>query len=237
MTGSYMEIPMADGGRMPAYFVDGSGIGSHAGLVVLQEIFGVNASMRQAAEAFATLGYRVIVPDLFWRQQARIELDPASATDRERATALMKDLDQARAVDDALAAAAILRKSVKGPVKIGAVGYCLGGKLAFLIATRSGISAAVSYYGVAIEAVLNRADELDAPMLLHLAMEDALCPAKSQAAIHSALDSRPGVEIIDHPGVGHAFARRGGAAFNPEAANKADAATAAFFSRHLDSHA
>lgn len=234
MIGSYVEISMSDGGRMPAYLVEGIGSERRAGLVVLQEIFGVNANMRQTAEAFASLGYDVIVPDLFWRQERRVELDPSSATDRERATALMKGLNQDRALDDAIEAAAHLRGLERSSGQIGAVCYCLGGKLAFLLTTRAEIAAAVSYYGVAIEAVLDRVDELSAPVLLHIGVEDALCPKEAQAAIHKALNARAGVEIIDHPGVGHAFARLGGATFNREAAERADDATAAFLSRHLD---
>ena len=135
--------------------------------------------------------------------------------------------------DDALVAAAYLRRSVPGIKRTGAVGYCLGGKLAYLVATRAGVDAAVSYYGVAIQGALDRAHELSAPLLLHIAMQDALCPPDAQAAIHAVLGSRKGVDIIDYPGVGHAFARRGGTTFDRDAAAKADTATAAFLSRHL----
>ena len=235
MTGSYIEISMPNGELMPAYLVEGHGGRHRAGIVILQEIFGVNANMRITAKAFASLGYDVIVPDLFWRQQPRVELDPSSAADRERATVFMKGLNQERAIHDALAAAAYLRKSKRNAGKTGAVGYCLGGKLAFLLAIRAEIAAAVSYYGVAIDSVLDRADELAAPLLLHIGVEDALCRANAQKAIHKALDSRVNVEIIDHPAVGHAFARRGGTSFNQDAAERADNATAAFLSRHLSS--
>lgn len=231
MTGSYIEIAVSDGRRMPAYHVEGRGTEPRPGLVVLQEIFGVNANMRQTAEAFADLGYDVIVPDLFWRQEPRVELDPA--TDYPRAMTLMQGMDQKLAIEDALAAADFLRKSSSSNGKVGATGYCLGGQLAFLLAMREEIGAAVSYYGVAIHALLDRSDELRAPLLLHIGVEDALCPPEAQAAIHKALAGRSGVEIIDHPGVGHAFARRGGDAFDKEAAERADQATAAFLSRHL----
>jgi carboxymethylenebutenolidase len=231
VTGSYFEVPLSDGARMPAYFAEGAGDGPRAAIVVLQEIFGVNANMRLTAEAFAALGYDTIVPDLFWRQEPRVELDPA--TDYARATELMKGLDQPQAVDDALAAGGYLRGLPRSNGKTGAVGYCLGGKLAFLAAMDAQIAAAVSYYGVAIDAVLDRADSIKAPMLVHIGEKDALCPPEAQLAIHRALDGRPDLEIMDHPGVGHAFARRGGAAYDEAAAKRADTATFAFFARHL----
>src|SRR3546814_1396681 len=100
-----------------------------AGIVVLQEIFGVNANMRAVSDAFSAAGFNAIVPDLFWRQQPDVDLDPA--TDRERATELMKGLNTELAVADALVAADYLRTLDGANGKVGAVGYCLGGKLAF----------------------------------------------------------------------------------------------------------
>ena len=233
VNGSYLDIDMPGGAAMSCYIVEADGARPRAALVILQEIFGVNADMRQTADAFAALGYDVAVPDLFWRQEPRVELDPSSAADRERASTLMKGLDQNLALDDAAAALGRLGRSKRASGQLGAVGYCLGGKLAFLLATRAGIGAAVSYYGVGIHAALDRADGLQAPLLLHIAEKDELCPPPARAAIHAALGARPGVEIIDHPGVGHAFARRGGVGFDGHAADQADAATAAFLSRHL----
>jgi carboxymethylenebutenolidase len=233
VTGSYIEIPTSDGQLMPAYLVESDRGEYRAGVVLLQEIFGVNANMRGTADTIASLGYDVIVPDLFWRQELRVELDPSSVTDRERATSLMKGLNQEQAINDALGAATYLRTAKRVSGKIGVLGYCLGGKLAFLLAMRANIAAAVSYYGVAIQSALDRVDELQAPLLLHIAMEDHLCLIDAQKAIHKLLDSRADVEIIDYPGVGHAFARRGGASFNLEAAERADSATAAFLARNL----
>ena len=233
VTGSFIDVSMPDGDAMPAYVVRASGDGIRSGLVLLQEIFGVNANMRRTAEAFASQGYDVIVPDLFWRQEPRVELDPASEEDRARATKLMGGLDQQRAVDDALAAATQLKQAGDGSGQVAAIGYCLGGKLAFLLATRPGIAAAISYYGVAIQGSLDQADRLIAPLLIHIAQEDALCPPDAQAAIHAALDGRTDVRVLDHPGVGHAFARLDGAGFDPTATERANAATAAFLREHL----
>lgn len=219
---------------MPAYLVESPGHDRGSGIIVLQEIFGVNANMRQTADAFAMLGYDVIVPDLFWRQQPRVELDPSSDADRERAMELKAGLDEECAVKDALAAVTHLHLSGHTSGRTGAVGYCLGGKLAYLLATRAELSAAVSYYGVGIHGALDRAAKLRAPLLLHIATDDTLCPPAAQGAIHEALGPRANVEIIDHAAVGHAFARRDSVTFRREAAERADSATAAFLARHLN---
>ena len=228
MGSNWIEIDLSAGGRLPCYLAEPDGGEAMQGVVLLQEIFGINATMRAIADDYAARGIRAIAPDLFWRQAPRVDLDPASATDRDRATELMKGLDQPQAVEDALAAAAFLRDRAPVGARVGAVGYCLGGKLAFLMATRPGIDAAVSYYGVAIQASLDQADKLRSPLLLHIAGEDHLCPPDAQARIKDAMASRPDVTIMDYPGVGHAFARRGGQAFDAASAERADTATAGF---------
>ena len=233
MPSSHIRIALPAGDQMPAYLARPDGQAPRAGIVVLQEIFGINANIRAIADGFAASGYAAIVPDLFWRQQAGVELDPADAGDRARAMALAQGLDQELAVADARAAADHLRTQGDGPIKVGAVGYCLGGKLAYLLSAGDGIDAAVSYYGVAIQAALDRAGEVKTPLLLHIAMADELCPPDAQQAIHAALDASPHVTIVDHPGVGHAFARDGGAAFDAAAAGRADGETARFFERWL----
>jgi carboxymethylenebutenolidase len=233
MPGSFVEVPIGAGGTMPAYYVPGSVEGANPGIVLLQEIFGINANIRETAATLAKSGYDVIVPDLFWRQEPRVDLDPSSEHDRERATLLMKGLDVGLAIQDSLAATAYLRASAEGPRKIGAVGYCLGGKLAYLLAMGSAIDASVSYYGVAIQGALDQADDLQIPLLMHIAERDHLCPPEAQAAIHQCFDNNENVRILDHSGVGHGFARRGFPSFDPEAAGRADRATAAFLTEYL----
>lgn len=231
MTGSYVAVPIADGGEMRAYHVPAANGPAKALLIVFQEIFGVNANMRKTAEALAAQGYDVVVPDLFWRQEPGLELDPA--TDHARAMTLMQGLDQEKAIDDAFAAAAFVQRAGEGAGKIVAVGYCLGGKLAYLAAMREGLAAGVSYYGVAIEHALRRSSELKAPILLHIGLEDPLCSPEARAAIHQALDPLPNVEILEYPQAGHAFARLDGASYNAAAAEKADAQTLRFLGQCL----
>lgn len=203
-----------------------------AGVVILHEIFGVNANMRSVADALAAAGFNAIVPDLFWRQQPGVQLDPER--DRERATELMKGLDVGLAVSDALLAADHLRTLGRSNGKIGAVGYCLGGKLAYLLSADERIDAAVSYYGVGIHGVLDRIGDVRCPLLLHVAEDDHLCPPDAQDEIERAaagLSDR--ICVVRYPGVGHAFARRGSPAFHRESANRADDATTAFLRAKL----
>ena len=216
---------------MSAYLARPDGPTS-VGVVLLQEIFGVNANMRAVADDYAARGIAAIVPDLFWRQEPNVDLDPANPADTDHATALMNGLDQEQAAQDALAAADYLRALDAGPTHVGAVGYCIGGKIAYLMSMRSGIEAAVSYYGVAIYAALDRASEVRLPLLLHIAEADKLCSPENQEKIKSAFASMPNVEIMLYPGVGHAFARRGGDAYDAASAERADQATAAFL--HAD---
>ena len=233
MSSTRIDIDLPSGQRMPAYLARPDGEAASAGVVLLQEIFGINANMRGVADDYAARGIVAVVPDLFWRQEPGVDLDPSNAADRDRASELMKGLDQSRAVEDALAAAAYLRTMDGGPAKVGAVGYCLGGKLAFLMATRPGVDSAVSYYGVAIQESLDKAHEVQSPLLLHIAGEDHLCPPEAQAKIKETFAPIADVTVMDYPGVGHAFARRGGQGYDAGSAERADNATAAFLQKHL----
>jgi carboxymethylenebutenolidase len=199
-------------------------------VLVLQEIFGVNAFVRGVCDRFAEAGFMAIAPDLFWRQEPGVQL---SEKQLEQALRLLQGLDQEQAIDDCSDAIGYISALPDFSGRIGVVGYCLGGKLAYLLAARSKVDAAVSYYGVGIENALGEAQSLTAPLLLHIAAEDPLCPATAQASIYAALENIAGVRIEIHPGVGHAFARRGGATFVPEAAENADATTLAFLRQQL----
>lgn len=228
MTASMVQLAAEADKSFDAYLAVPN-VPSGQAVILLQEIFGINANMRAIADEYAAEGYLAIAPDLFWRQRPGVQLDPNKPEDRETAMSLMNGLDQTRAVDDALLAAAHVRSLPAFAGNIGAVGYCLGGKLAYLLAMRSGIDAAVSYYGVGIHAALDQASKLQCRILLHIAGKDQLCPPQAQAAIKQALTpwgSR--VSIMDYPDCGHAFARRGGASYDATAAQRADAATRRF---------
>ncbi len=229
--GDIVELTAADGGIFSGYLASPAAARG-PGVVVLQEIFGINDNIRTVCDLLAAAGYAAVAPDLFWRQEPGVVLEPAVESDRARATELMKGLDQQRAVEDVLAAAAMLRTAAGASGRIGVVGYCLGGKLAYLAAARPGIDAAVSYYGVAIQGSLDTASEIGCPLLLHIADEDHLCPPDAQAAIKAALTPL-GAEILHYPGVGHAFARHNSPARDEPSAERADRATLDFLARRL----
>jgi carboxymethylenebutenolidase len=205
-------------------------------LVVLQEIFGVNADIRAIVDGFATQGFLAFAPDLFWRQEPAVELDPSSATARERATTLMKGLSPPQAVEDAATAIQSISSLFAPQARAFAVGYCLGGKLAYLLAARGAVEGAVSYYGVGIQGVLEEATHLKGLLLLHVAADDHLCPPEAQRKITEALAPLGDrASVLTYPGVGHAFARRGGTAFNEQAAHRANQATTEFLQAALAS--
>ena len=146
---------------------------------------------------------------------------------------MLRGLDQELAVQDALAAAEYMRSIRGANGKVGAVGYCLGGKLAYLMAMHDAIDAAASYYGVAIQGSLDQASKIQAPLLLHIAECDHLCPSEAQQAIADAMEGKAEVMVMSYPDVGHAFARQGGENYNTPAAERADAATARPFEKAL----
>ncbi|AGU53395.1 putative carboxymethylenebutenolidase [Variovorax paradoxus B4] len=184
--------------------------GSGPGLVLAQEIFGVNATMREVADYYAEEGYVVLVPDLFWRQQPDVELG-YSPDDWQRAFALYKGFDEARGMEDMQASISALRlRPEVQDAKVGVLGFCLGGKLAYLAACRTDADVAVGYYGVGIDAALDEAGNIRCPLALHVAELDGFCPPEARERIVQALRGRPDVEVHVYPGVDHAFARVGG---------------------------
>jgi carboxymethylenebutenolidase len=232
-TSNDVELKSKDGGTFSAYLAVPDKPNGGA-VVVLQEIFGINANIRRVADSLANDGYIAIAPDLFWRQEPDVQLDPSNEADRQRATVLLKGLDQPLAVEDALVAADHVRQLRGTTGKVGTVGYCLGGKLAYLMAMRPGINAAVSYYGVAIQAALDQIGNVQGKLLLHIAEQDHLCPAEAQADIAAAAAPHADrISIMTYPGVGHAFARQGGATFNAASAERADKATLALLRAQL----
>lgn len=206
---------------------------SGPGLVLLQEIFGVNQDMRAIADWYAQHGFVVVCPDLFWRQERGVQLTDQTEAEWQRAFALYQGLDVNNAVADAGAALAFLRQHPACTGKVGAVGFCLGGKLAYLLATRYAPACSVGYYGVGLEDLLAESANLQGHLMLHLAQQDQYCPPAAQAAIHAALDHHALVTIHDYAGQDHAFARVGGAHYNAQAAELANLRTLEFFVRHL----
>lgn len=227
-----VTIQAGDGGSFYAYVAEPAG-GKGPGILVIQEIFGVNDVMRGLCDAYAAQGYVAICPDLFWRQEPGVNISDKSDEDWAKAFQLYQGFSEAKGVEDLTATLQFLRsyKGVTG--KVGSVGYCLGGKLAYLMATRSDADCNVSYYGVGIDKNLDEATAIDCPLLMHMAGKDKFVPPEAQEAIKAALAGNRMVTIHQYPDQDHAFARTDGIHWDPEAAKIANDRTAAFFAEHL----
>ncbi|MGZ5956684.1 MAG: dienelactone hydrolase family protein [Caulobacteraceae bacterium] len=202
-------------------------------VVAIQEIFGVNAVMQEVCDRLAAQGYLAVCPDLFWRLEPDVVLTDQTQAEWDKALDLMGRFDVDQGVEDIRAVIDQVRADPGCTGKVGAVGYCLGGRLAYLTATRTDSDASIGYYGVGIEAYLGEAERLAHPLLLHIAEEDGFVPKAAQAQIVAALKDHPQVTIHTYPGRDHAFARPGGAHYDAADAARANARTAAFFKQHL----
>jgi len=227
-----VTIDAADGGRFSAYLAKPA-MTPAPGLVVIQEIFGVNQVMRDLCDGFAAQGYLAVCPDLFWRQQPGVQLTDKSEDEWNRAFALMNGMDQDKAVDDLKATLGWLRGQPDCSGTAGTVGYCLGGRLAFMMATRSAADCNVSYYGVGLDSLMGEVGGITKPLLMHVAEQDKFVPPEVRTPIVQGVAQNPRVVVHVYPGVNHAFARIGGEHYDKAAADLANQRTAAFFKQHL----
>ena len=202
-------------------------------IVVIQEIFGVNGVMREIADSLADQGYLAICPDLFWRIEPGIDITDQSEAEWKKAFELFNAFDPDLGVKDIAAVIDQIRADPGCSGKVGAVGYCLGGLLAFLTSARTDADASVSYYGVGIESRVAEADKLERPLMLHIAEEDQFVPKEAQAIILQALKNHPQVTAHTYPGCDHAFARHGGEHYDEASAKLANGRSLTFFQQHL----
>jgi len=202
-------------------------------VVVLQELFGVNADIRKTCEELAEQGYLPIAPDLFWRQEPGVDLDVRSEPDWQHGLRLYQAYDRdagARDVRDTIAAAVQLPDCTG---KVAVLGYCLGALMTFLTAVRYGVDAAVAYHGGDTEKYLDEVDGLKAPLLMHLAEEDEFISKAAQARIKAALAGKPNATVYSYPGQRHAFTRHNGAHYDAPAAALAHRRTYDFLNHEL----
>lgn len=233
MSGQEVRIKSSPDGEFGAYLAAPAS-GRGPGIVVIQEIFGVNKVMRQIVDDFAARGYFALAPDLFWRLEPGVQLSDRTDEEWKRAFDLMGRFNQDTGIKDIQSSIGYLRHSVAGCTgKVGAVGYCLGGLLAFLTATRTDCDASVGYYGVSIQDKLGEATRIKKPLLLHIAGKDEYVPAEAQKKIIEGLKSNAHVTIHLYPEMNHAFARQGGAHFDKACADLANGRTSTFFRQHL----
>ena len=203
MSGRYIDITADDGGTFKAYVAEPSQ-GSGPGIILLQEIFGINPYIREMADQYAEEGYVVVAPDLFWRMEPGIELC-YSEEDFGKAFDYYGRFDVEKAIVDMTTTVTAMRGMDRLKGGIGALGFCLGGKLAYLAAAHSGVDVAVGYYPVGVEADIDLAATIKCPMALHIAEQDDLCPPEAQKLIADTFADRDNVDIYNYPGVGHAF--------------------------------
>ncbi|HYC03410.1 MAG TPA: dienelactone hydrolase family protein [Azospirillaceae bacterium] len=227
-----VTIQAKDGGSFYGYLKTPAS-GSGPGIVVIQEIFGVNKVMRDLVDYYAEHGYVALCPDLFWRQEPGIQLTDQSDAEWQRAFQLYQGFSEAKGVEDLIASVDFLRGYQGVTGKVGTVGFCLGGKLAYLMATRSDADANVSYYGVGIEKDLAEATAISKPLLMHIAEKDKFVPPEAQAQIRTALANNPNVTMHVYEGQDHAFSRKGGAHYHQPSAEMAHARSQEFFARNL----
>jgi carboxymethylenebutenolidase len=209
--------------------------GSGPGLLLLQEIFGVNPHMRDVADYYAEEGYVVLAPDLFWRLEPRVELGHSEA-DMAHAFALYGRFDTNLATHDISTAFSCLRARPECTGKAGALGFCLGGLLAYLAAARCGVDCAIGYYGVGIEKHLDEAASIACPLVLHFGERDALVPAAARDAIAAALADRADARIFVYPGRDHAFNNPGRPSFDKAAALMAHSRSIAALRQAMGPH-
>ncbi len=229
MSGETIAIETPDG-NFSGYLSKPAG-GKGPGIVVIQEIFGVNKVMRDLCDGLAGQGYMALCPDLFWRIEPGIDITDQSEAEWKQAFDLFGKFDVDKGVKDIAATIRTLRPLSSG--KVGAVGYCLGGQLAYLAACHTSADASVGYYGVNIQNRLDDATGIKKPLMLHIAGKDEFVPPEAQEAVVAGLRDNSHVTIHRYPQMDHAFARPGGAHYDKATADEANDRTLKFFARHL----
>src|SRR6266853_1676059 len=202
-------------------------------VVVLQELFGVNADIRKTCDEIAEQGFVAVAPDLFWRQEPGVDLTVTSEADWQHGIRLYQAYDRDAGVRDVKETVNAVAKLPGCTGRVAVLGYCLGGLMVFLTAVRYGVDGAVAYHGGDTEKYLGEVDGLHAPLLMHLAEEDEFISKPAQAEIKAALAKKPNTTVYSYPGQNHAFSRHNGAHYNGAAAALANGRTSEFLHQQL----
>jgi carboxymethylenebutenolidase len=225
-------IPAKDGGTFEAYVAMPAQLPAPT-VVLIQEIFGVNQEMRTKCDELAAQGYIAVCPDLFWRLQPGIQLTDKTKAEWDRAIDLMNRFDIDKGLEDLRSTVHVYKGHALGNGRVATLGYCLGGKLAYLMAARSPVDCSISFYGVGLDALLDESRNIKKPLMLHIAEEDKFVPKDAQSRIKVALDGHRRITLYSYPGVNHAFARGNGVHYDKEAATLANERTLAFLEQNL----
>jgi carboxymethylenebutenolidase len=202
-------------------------------VVVLQELFGVNADIRKTCDELAEQGFIAVAPDLFWRQEPGVDLSVTSEADWQHGLRLYQAYDRDAGAKDVKDTVDVVAKLPDCTGKVAVLGYCLGALMTFLTAVRYGADAAVAYHGGDTEKYLGELDGLHTPLLMHLAEEDEFISKAAQSEIKTALASKPNTTVYSYPGQNHAFTRHNGLHYNAAAAALANRRTSEFLHRQL----
>jgi len=203
MNGKWISIKAHDAGEFGGY-LSLPPTGSGPGLVVIQEIWGVNEHIRAVADQYASDGYVVLAPDIFWRQEPRVDLgyDEAGTA---KAFGYMQNLDGPNAVKDVTSTVKSLRSFAETKGKVGVLGFCMGGRIAYLAAAQSGVDTAVCYYGGGIQNFLDVASAIKVPILFHYGEKDAHIPKEAVDAVRAAFASHSNARVEVYAGADHGF--------------------------------
>jgi carboxymethylenebutenolidase len=227
--GEWVEIAGPDG-SFRAYVARPAGT-PKAAVVAIQEIFGVNAVMRGKADWLAREGFLALAPDLFWRIKPGIDLTDQTDAEWQEAFGYMNQLDKNASVKDVQATLTHARGM--GCAKAGALGYCMGGYIAFLAACRTDTDATVAYHGGGIHTALDEAGAIKKPIMLHNPMKDSFIPVDALNTIRETLKPNPLVAVHEYAEQDHAFTREGGKHYDAVATRLADGRTIEFLNQHL----
>jgi carboxymethylenebutenolidase len=202
-------------------------------IVVIQEIFGVNADLRDTCDELAAQGYFALSPDLFWRMEPGVDMSDQTEVEWKKGFALYTAFDYPSGISDIAATLQVGRTLSGASGKVGLMGYCLGGLMTFLTTARRGADASVVFYGGNTENHLDETRNIKNPLMMHLGKEDEYISKDAQTAIIAALAGNECAEVFTYPGCRHAFARHRGIHFDQKAAQLANSRTADFFQHHL----
>jgi carboxymethylenebutenolidase len=227
----YITVDTPDG-SFRAY-VARPNVASAPAIVVIQEIFGVNADLRATCDELAAQGYVAVCPDLFWRMEPGVDITDQSEAEWKKAFGFYQAFDRDAGVADIASTIDVARSLPGTNGKVGLIGFCLGGLMAFITTARKGADASVVYYGGGTENHLAEASKIKNPLLMHIGEEDEYISKDAQKAIKEALASNKFAQVFTYPGGKHAFARHRGINYNKAAADLANTRTAEFLKTHL----
>jgi carboxymethylenebutenolidase len=231
MTSNTTFATLDGAGTIPAYVARPAGAPRGA-IIVIQEIFGINPGIEKKCEDWASKGYLAVAPDVFWRQKPGIELDADLPEQFQEAIGYMMKHDFDLGIQDVEATIHWIRREAGVP-KVGLVGFCMGGKIAFLAATRTDVDATVGYYAVGVDQMLGESHAIAKPLLLHVPTADGFVPPEARAKMHEGLDGNAHVTLYDYEGLDHGFAAEHGQRRDEAGAALADQRTDEFFAQHV----